>query len=154
MIQRIQTLYLLAVAVLMSLTLFLPIASFVVDGTTFELNAFALSCDGASEGTLWMGIMLAMATALPLVTIFLYKRRTLQVRLCAVELVLLLGSLVMIGIYYWLTSSLFDDSTLVVEHRQFGWAAPMPIVSLVLTYLASRAIFKDEMLVRSLDRIR
>lgn len=154
MIQRIQTLYLLAVAVLMSLTLFLPIASFVVDGTTFELNAFSLSCDGASESTLWMGIMLAMATALPLVTIFLYKRRTLQVRLCAVELVLLLGSLVMIGIYYWLTSSLFDDSTLVVEHRQFGWAAPMPIVSLVLTYLASRAIFKDEVLVRSLDRIR
>ena len=105
-----------------------------------------------SESTLWMGVMLVMATLLPLVVIFLFKRRTLQVRLCAVEIVLLLGSLVMIGLYYWLTSRLFEN--LVVEHRQFGWGAPMPLVSLVLTALASRAIFKDEVLVRSLDRIR
>lgn len=154
MIQRIQSLYLLLVVILMSLTLCLPIATFVVDGATFELTAFALRCGDLSESTVWMGILLALATVLPLVTIFLFNKRTLQVRLCAVELVLLLGSLVMVALYYWLTSSLFDDATLVVEHRQFGWAAPMPIVSLVLTYLASRAIFKDEVLVRSLDRIR
>ena len=152
MIQRIQSLYLLVAAALMSLTLFMPIATFVVDGNTYELSAFALSCGDMSESTLWMGVMLVMATLLPLVVIFLFKRRTLQVRLCAVEIVLLLGSLVMIGLYYWLTSRLFES--LVVEHRQFGWGAPMPLVSLVLTALASRAIFKDEVLVRSLDRIR
>lgn len=152
MIQRIQSLYLLVAAALMSLTLFMPIATFVVDGNTYELSAFALSCGEVSESTLWMGVMLVMATLLPLVVIFLFKRRTLQVRLCAVEIVLLLGSLVMIGLYYWLTSRLFEN--FVVEHRQFGWGAPMPLVSLVLTALASRAIFKDEVLVRSLDRIR
>ena len=152
MIQRIQSLYLLVAAALMSLTLFMPIATFVVDGNTYELSAFALSCGDMSESTLWMGVMLVMATLLPLVVIFLFKRRTLQVRLCAVEIVLLLGSLVVIGLYYWLTSRLFEN--LVVEHRQFGWGAPMPLVSLVLTALASRAIFKDEVLVRSLDRIR
>lgn len=152
MIQRIQSLYLLIAAALMSLTLFMSIATFVVDGNTYELSAFALSCGDMSESTLWMGVMLVMATLLPLVVIFLFKRRTLQVRLCAVEIVLLLGSLVMIGLYYWLTSRLFEN--LVVEHRQFGWGAPMPLVSLVLTALASRAIFKDEVLVRSLDRIR
>lgn len=152
MIQRIQSLYLLIAAALMSLTLFMPIATFVVDGNTYELSAFALSCGEVSESTLWMGVMLVMATLLPLVVIFLFKRRTLQVRLCAVEIVLLLGSLVMIGLYYWLTSRLFEN--FVVEHRQFGWGAPMPLVSLVLTALASRAIFKDEVLVRSLDRIR
>ena len=152
MIQRIQSLYLLVAAALMSLTLFMPIATFVVDGNTYELSAFALSCGDMSESTLWMGVMLVMATLLPLVVIFLFKRRTLQVRLCAVEIVLLLGSLVMIGLYYWLTSRLFEN--LVVEHRQVGWGAPMPLVSLVLTALASRAIFKDEVLVRSLDRIR
>ena len=96
--------------------------------------------------------MLSLATLLPFITIFLFKKRTLQVRLCAVELVLLLGSLVLIGLYYWLTSRIFEG--LEIDHRQFGWAAPMPIVSMVLTYLASRAIFKDEVLVRSLDRIR
>ena len=152
MIQRIQTLYLFVVALLMSLTLFMPIASFTVAGQTYELTAFTLRCGDASETTVWMGIMLSLAAALPLVNIFLFKRRVLQVRLCAVEIILLLGSLVMIGLYYWLTSRIFEG--LVIEHRQFGWAAPMPLVSLILAYLASRAIFKDEMLVRSLDRIR
>lgn len=152
MIQRIQTLYLLVVTVLMSLTLFMPIASFGVAGETFELTAFTLRCGEVSQSTIWMGILLVLATALPLVTIFLFKRRTLQIRLCAVEIVLLLGSLVMIGLYYWLTSRVFQG--LEIEHRQFGWAAPMPLIALVLSYLASRAIFKDEVLVRSLDRIR
>jgi hypothetical protein len=32
--------------------------------------------------------------------------------------------------------------------------AIMPILSLILVVLAARAIFKDEVLVRSLDRIR
>ena len=152
MIQRIQTLYLFVVALLMSLTLFMPIASFTVAGQTYELTAFTLRCGDASETTVWMGIMLSLAAALPLVNIFLFKRRVLQIRLCAVEIILLLGSLVMIGLYYWLTSRIFEG--VAIDHRQFGWAAPMPILAIVVTYLASRAIFKDEVLVRSLDRIR
>lgn len=152
MIQRIQSLYLLLAAALMSLTLFMPIATFVVDSQTYVLTAFSLTCGELSQSTIWLGIILVIATALPLITIFLFKRRTLQIRLCAVEIVLLVGSLVLVALYYWLTSRLFEG--LVIEHRQFGWAAPMPIVALVLSYLASRAIFKDEVLVRSLDRIR
>lgn len=152
MIQRIQSLYLLLASALMSLTLFMPIATFVVDDQTYELTAFLLTCGDMSQSTIWLGIILAIATALPLITIFLFKKRTLQIRLCAVEVVLLIGSLVLVALYYWLTSRLFEG--LVIEHRQFGWAAPMPIVAIVLSYLASRAIFKDEVLVRSLDRIR
>lgn len=152
MIQRIQSLYLLLAAALMSLTLFMPIATFVVDSQTYVLTAFSLTCGELSQSTIWLGIILVIATALPLITIFLFKRRTLQIRLCAVEVVLLIGSLVLVALYYWLTSRLFEG--LVIDHRQFGWAAPMPIVALVLSYLASRAIFKDEVLVRSLDRIR
>ena len=158
MIQRIQSLYLLVATILMSLTLFKPIAIFGVVGQgnepfIYTLSAFTLSCGEASQSTIWMGILLLLATVLPLVIIFLFKRRTLQVRLCAVELVLLLGSLVMMGLYYWLTSRIFNGEV-QIDHRQLCWAAPMPLVSLVLTYLASRAIFKDEVLVRSLDRIR
>lgn len=152
MIQRIQSLYLLLASAFMSLTLFMPIATFVVDGQTYELTAFSLTCGEMSQSTIWLGIILAIATALPLITIFLFKKRTLQIRLCAVEVVLLIGSLVLVALYYWLTSRLFEG--LVIDHRQFGWAAPMPIVAIVLSYLASRAIFKDEVLVRSLDRIR
>lgn len=146
MIQRIQSLYLLLATAVMSLTLFLPIATISYDAQTYNLTAF-----GSIE-TIWIGILLSLAVLVPLVTIFLFKRRTLQIRLCAVEMVLLLGVLILYGLYYWFTIKSFENFTL--DHLQFGWAAPMPVAALILTYLASRAIFKDEMLVRSLDRIR
>ncbi|MBR6721444.1 MAG: DUF4293 domain-containing protein [Alistipes sp.] len=153
MIQRIQTLYLLLVTALMAVTLFVPIATFHSGDVVYTLTAFSLAGGGESQSTLWMGIILVIATLLPFVTIFLFKKRQLQVRLCGAEMVVLLGAVAFIAIYYWLASSnaLAD---VAIDHKQFGWAAPMPLVSLVLTYLAGRAIFKDELLVRSLDRIR
>ena len=153
MIQRIQTLYLLAVTALMAMTLFLPIATFQAGDTCFTLTAFELAGGGESLTTVWMGIVLTVATLLPFVTIFLFKRRQLQVRLCGAEMVLLLGAVVFIAIYYWLSVHNALEGV-EIDHKQLGWAAPMPLVSLVLTYLAGRAIFKDELLVRSLDRIR
>ena len=153
MIQRIQTLYLLAIAALMGITLFAPIAKFTVGDTDFILSAFSLAGGGESQSTIWMGIILAIAAVLPFVTIFLFKKRQLQIRLCAAEFVLLLGAIAYIAIYYWLTvANAFDG--LDIGHRQLGWGAPMPLVSMLFCYLAIRAIFKDEMLVRSLDRIR
>lgn len=154
MIQRIQSLYLLLVVALMSITLFVPIAMFTVEsGEVFTLTSFSLSSALQSQSTLWMGILLSLATALPLVTIFLFKNRMLQVRLCAVEIVLLLGCIAFMLIYFWLSSANALEANVIV-HRQFGWAAIMPIVALVFTSLAARATFKDEVLVRSLDRIR
>lgn len=153
MIQRIQTLYLLAVTVLMSTTLFAPIARFTVGGIDYELTAFALAGNGESQSTLWMGIILVVATVLPLVTLFLFKKRQLQIRLCGAEVVMLLGALAFIALYYWLSVDKAFEGV-EIAHKQFCWAAPMPIGSIILTYLAGRAIFKDEILVRSLDRIR
>ncbi len=153
MIQRIQTLYLLAVVALMTITLFAPIATFTIAGVDYELTAFSLEGGGQSQSTVWMGIVLVLATVLPLVTIFLFKKRQLQVRLCGAEVVLLVGALAFIAIYYWLSVDKAFDGV-AIAHKQFGWAAPMPIASIILMYLAGRAIFKDEILVRSLDRIR
>ena len=154
MIQRIQSLYLLFAAALMALTLCLPIAMFTVaSGEVFTLSAFSLSSALQSQSTLWMGILLSLAAVLPLVTIFLFKNRMLQVRLCAVEIVVLLGCIAFMAIYFWLSGANALEAA-VVEHRQFGWAAIMPIVALVFVSLAARATFKDEVLVRSLDRIR
>ena len=82
MIQRIQSLYLLVATILMGLTFFAPVASFTVaSGDIYNLTTFSLSSTEASQSTIWMGILMVIATALPLVTIFLFKRRMLQVRL-------------------------------------------------------------------------
>ena len=45
-------------------------------------------------------------------------------------------------------------SQLEFNTQGFRIAIIFPVVSLILDYLALRAIFHDEMLVRSLDRIR
>ena len=154
MIQIIQTVYLAVATLLMALSLILPIAVFQVSGGEYELGAFSLHNDAESitYPVIWMGIILAAATVLPLLIIFLFKNRTLQIRLCAVEVVLLLGSFAFMGIFYFCSDTIFDG--LIIQNEYFGMGAIMPILSAILIVLAARAIFKDEVLVRSLDRIR
>ncbi|EKC80290.1 conserved hypothetical protein, membrane, partial [human gut metagenome] len=112
MIQRIQTLYLLLVVVLTGLALWLPLADFTVGADTCTLTAFGLK-DAAGITllpTVYLGVVLVAACLVPLVTIFLFKRRLVQIRLCAVELVLLIGAGAMMGIYFYLCNRYFADS--------------------------------------------
>ena len=155
MIQRIQTLYLLGIVALMVAALFTPLAYFVAGTEVYELFAFSLKAEGAAEAgqsTMYMGIIVALATLLPLVTIFCFKNRMLQIRLCAVELVLLAGAEIFMAIYYYLSNRMF--SMMEFHTQGLRIAIIFPLVALILDYLALRAIFKDETLVRSLDRIR
>ena len=154
MIQRIQTLYLLVVAALLAVTIFTPMAYFSIGGEEYTLTAFAVrNAEGAAvQPTLYMGILLAMAGILPLIVIFLYKHRMLQLRLCIVEIVLLVGSAVMTGIYYYLSVRFFSQTDLVAKGVHAGIV--LPLVAIVFAVLAIRGIFKDEMLVLSLNRIR
>ena len=149
MIQRIQTLYLLIATALMAVAIFTPVAQFF-DGTQeYTLTAFALK-DAAGvtvQPALYMGILLAVAGLLPFIVVFLFKNRQLQIRLCGAEIVLLLGSVIVMGIYFYLSTRLFDVSSLKV-------GIAMPLIAIIFVALAIRSIFRDEVLVRSLDRIR
>lgn len=154
MIQRIQTLYLLLVVVLMGLALWLPLVDFTVGADTCTLTAFGLK-DAAGITllpTVYLGVVLVAACLVPLVTIFLFKRRLVQIRLCAVELVLLIGAGAMMGIYFYLCNRYFADSEFYSHTLKISLV--FPLVCLVFDLLALRAIFRDEKLVRSLDRIR
>ena len=149
MIQRIQTLYLLLVVVLTGLALWLPLVDFTVGADTCTLK------DAAGITllpTVYLGVVLVAACLVPLVTIFLFKRRLVQIRLCAVELVLLIGAGAMMGIYFYLCNRYFADSEFYSHTLKISLV--FPLVCLVFDLLALRAIFRDEKLVRSLDRIR
>lgn len=155
MIQRIQSLYLVAVVALMATALLTPLAYFAAGSNVYELFAFELVSQAdaaASQSTMYMGVVVALATIIPLITIFLYKNRMLQIRLCAVELVLLLGAQIFMALYYYLGNRMFEQ--LEFHTQGIRIAIIFPLVAIILDYLALRAIFKDEMLVRSLDRIR
>ena len=154
MIQRIQSLYLLAAAALVAVALFAPLAWFSGGAQGFALHAFALRTDSGEvvQPTLYLGVLLAAACVLPVFIIFLFRRRLLQIRLCAVEAVLLVGGLVMEGVYYFLCRRLFIE--LDFSARIIRPAAALPLAALVFVVLAARAIFRDELLVRAADRIR
>ena len=154
MIQRIQSLYLLIVALLIGVTLFAPLASFLSEAGAFELRAFTLQTDGGEvlNLTIYLGLLLVAACLFPLVTICCFRNRMLQIRLCFVELVLLVGALVMEGAYYYLGCRLFADAAVSVHSLRV--ASALPIVCLLFVGLAIRAIFRDELLVRGADRIR
>ncbi len=157
MIQRIQSLYLLIVTALMACTLFLPIVHVSTTHGELALQAFKPFGNefyGEASAFGWLfAVMFIISTLLPLVTIFLFKYRKRQVGLCAAQGVLLVGAVVVVLLFYWLIIPDILPADAVLSKR-LGWAFIMPIVALIPTFLAGRAIFRDEVLVRSLDRIR
>ena len=155
MIQRIQTVYLAVATLLMALSLILPIAVFQVSGVEYELGAFSLHNDAESitYPVIWMGSILAAATVLPLLIIFLFKNRLLQIRLCVSEIVLLLGSATFLALYCYRLCDVLSEMFTNLNFT-LGFAALMPVVAIIPVVLAIRGIAKDEALVRSLDRIR
>ena len=155
MIQRIQTLYLLLATALMSLTLFLPLATIWEGGNEMVVKAFFADGEMGFKAPLpiYMGIVLTAATLLPLVTIFLFKKRLVQIRLCVSAIVLLLGSAGFIALYCYRLCDVLSEMFTNLNFT-LGFASLMPVVTIIPVVLAIRGIAKDEALVRSLDRIR
>lgn len=149
MIQRVQTLYLLAVAALMAFAAFATLGTFYGDGQEVILRSFGVTDAATGEGfrTLPLAILVGISALLPFVNIFLYKNRWLQLRLCFAETVLLLGSQGFI-VFYILRCAASSATW------KFGVPAAFPLAALVLTILAIRSIVRDDRLVKSLDRLR
>lgn len=154
MIQRIQTIYLIFVAGLVACAAFLPLASFAGGGEEFTLYAFGLQTTNGEtvQPTLYMGILLVLAMILPVVTLFLFKRRMLQIRLGVVEMILLLGAQIMMGIYYFLSYRVFSSFEFHAQSVKIPLV--LPLLAMIFAYLAVRAVFRDELKIRSMNRIR
>lgn len=149
MIQRIQTLYLLAVVALGIALIWLPVVQFVSPEGT-ELQVYELSALGGAplQGLWGLTLTTVLIPLLALVDIFLYKNRILQARLNIFTVMLCLGYYGVLALYIWLAKM-----SLGVEWHILPWAS-FPLVCLVLTMMATRRILKDEALVRAADRIR
>ena len=124
MIQRIQTIHLLIITALMAVMIFMP--------HVFPFRDKMVSL-----------LLMVLTTLLPFVTIFFYKKRRIQVRLCIVEIILLLSVQVCAFIPIFCHSGV----TCVLPNM-------IPLVGVLFACLALRAIIRDERLVRSADRIR
>ncbi len=149
MIQRIQTLYLLAVVALGIALIWLPVVQFVSpEGTALQVYELSALGGAPLQGLWGLTLTTVLLPLLALVDIFLYKNRILQARLNIFTVMLCLGYYGVLALYIWLAKM-----SLGVEWHILPWAS-FPLVCLVLTMMATRRILKDEALVRAADRIR
>ncbi|MCD7963176.1 MAG: DUF4293 domain-containing protein [Rikenellaceae bacterium] len=154
MIQRIQTVYLLVTVILMCVICFLPLADFidVIENTTGKLYGWGISTPEGCFIYPDMTILLGLTILLPLITVFLYRKRWLQIRMCIVEMVLLAG--MQIYIIMHIVRYFNTDKYIAFESFFFSVTDIIPIAGIILMFLALRGIMKDEMLIKSLNRIR
>ena len=150
MIQRIQTLYLLAVVALGIALIWLPVIQFVTPEEAAELQIWELSALGGVPLPGWWGLTVAtlLIPVLAFVDIFLFKKRLVQARLNIFTVLWCLGYYGVLAIYIWQAKL-----ALGVDWHILPWAC-IPLVCMVLTLMATRRILKDEALVRAADRIR
>jgi uncharacterized membrane protein (UPF0182 family) len=86
----------------------------------------------------------AITTAIALVSIFLYKKRVIQMRLT------LLNAIILIGYQAWIVYLFIVRP----EGSAFTTPAVFPIVAAILSWMAFRYIARDEAMVRAADRLR
>ena len=154
MIQRLQTVYLLIVAVLFIALMFLPLAVLQHGNNLYSFDVMGLNTVSQPElvyPTLPLMAIGAIIAMLPLVTIFMYKKRLLQIRMCVFNALLIIGFCSLFGYYLWQFSKSADFPNMNINIRL--WAS-FPIIALIFDYLAIRNIGADEALIRSLERLR
>lgn len=151
MIQRIQSVYLLLVAVCAVVCLCMPVGHFHQEGIGVAdfYNLWLTMADGSRVFAPWAMFALLLVSAVSaFVAIFLFKRRMVQVRLSVFCGLLLIGYYAVFGIFVYVFKSRYAaDFTL-------NWTMAFPAVALILDYLAFRNIMKDELMIRSLNRLR
>ena len=149
MIQRIQSVYLLVVTILMIICMCNPVGSIIA--STNEISEFGNLCitlpDGTKDYAPWaLFAILVVVAILSFVTIFLFKKRMLQIRLTIFSSIMLIG-------YYLALVAL---ALMLAEGTSFtpSWIICLPFVAIVLNWLAIRGIGADEALVKAYDRLR
>ena len=142
---------LLAVALFSGIMLTGDIISLTAgNGTVFSMRFMGMGEQGGEIiQRLWpMTVILAVVPLLALIALFLFRNRQLQMRLTMMVLLLSLGTIIL-GAFYILMFDRKIDVTIIWKIRVL-----FPAVSAILAWLAYRAILKDEIRVRSYDRLR
>ena len=164
MIQRVQTLFLLGVIMCMALVVIFPIweKSNPETGLKYTLDAFYWNEYLQNENnpdawelsttkqTFYLAGIGTVVCLLALFSIFQFKKRTLQIKLGALNAFLMMAFIATATFFIYQ-----GESKIGMESR--GIFKPgyfLPLVAMILNSLANRYIKKDEDLIKSVDRIR
>lgn len=156
-------------AALVCIVIFMPVVYFSMGGAEFKLMVYGvqgvtgtmLVHDGAEAAggslvtstlSICVGAILGLSAIVPLVAIFLYKKRQTQIRLLAVEFILLIGSTGFLGYYVWTTHR--NVVAAMSDSFFFSFFPILIVVAVLVNWFAMRGVIRDDLLVRSVDRIR
>lgn len=136
MLQRIQTVYLLLVAIIAGvLPFFINIWTNLENVTVY-----------AKDETLFIGLFGGVVIG-ALIAIFLFKNRKLQFVVNRLNIIL---NFTLLGVFVARSLNISGESNI----SEKGIGMLIPIISIVFLVMANRAIKKDEDLVKSVDRLR
>ena len=162
MIQRIQTVYLLLVAILSFVGLISQIGYYtqgeevVAAFTNFTFTSYGSCSSYQSAGPYALGVLLLLVIFLSIVSILLFRKRMRQLRLTIMSSLFLVGYIVVYALFAYFYKENIDIvlGTEATSTFHVRFVALFPVLSLILNVMAIHGIRKDEALVRSLDRLR
>ena len=156
MIQRKQSLFLLAAVIAYLLCLFLPVAVVLPKGMGEDVLIHNLGTVSGTDGLqfaatcLPLFLFVAVSAVLACATIFLYKNRKQQMTLCSI--------IILFSVIWYVDYALMALGIVGLPNvegaYQVKWAACLPLVAIILVAMARKGVSDDEKLVRAADRIR
>ena len=138
MIQRIQSVWLLLAAAFDAVTFRFPFYS-----GDWQKDAVPAVVDLNAQSTPWFTILSVIAGAIALATIFLFKNRKLQLKLCYLGIFI---TAVLLTLYFLEMNNFYSGNIAL-------WAI-FYFAILISFILAVQGVRKDEKLIRSMDRFR
>ena len=102
----------------------------------------------ATESLLLFALSMGIA-CMAAICIFLFRNRSLQFKLAIIGIIL---SLAIIGIEVWQIENFRSTNTLV--KGTYYWGGLFPIAMVIFFILAAKGVYRDEKLVKSIDRLR
>jgi hypothetical protein len=152
MIQRIQTIWLLLSLAAWGFLFFGPVISLTNEsGGAWILEASAIKNAQNSEAvikTIPLLILFGVVEFLTLISIFLYKWRTLQMRITLYTMILQVFSYGLIALYVIQGARHLDAKPGLM------FLSIMPLVSFILSFLAFRGIRRDILVLKMVNRLR
>jgi Domain of unknown function (DUF4293) len=156
MIQRVQSIFLFLIGVLMTLMLFFPLwskqnADETVQLTTLKLTYLRQAETVSEQTAVYVGILIFVSISLAFISLFSFKNRMMQIKLNLLNVIILV---VITSVASYL-SVVVGQALFAPEVKgSFNWTFYIPTVCVLLISLSNHFIRKDEKLVRSIDRLR
>ena len=155
MIQRPQTLFLFGIIICLTLFLIFPLWLKDIDSVHYELNAFSFTQTNslgtqAIKNVQYLAFIALVSIGLTGYIIYSFKKRMLQIKLCMFNSLLNAG-LVAVTMYFIYK---VDAQAGLKAGGDFYIGFFMPVLALLCNRFAMFFIKKDEILVKSADRLR